>query len=93
MVDLRSSLPPLEKFLPNVVGVAIAPKCLGGLPVDRDLRTAYTGSMLAKNLKKYFLDEDNLVASYEWIKDLFQDTPEGLSPSEEILIHFTSNEN
>ncbi|GFW38143.1 hypothetical protein TNCV_602191 [Trichonephila clavipes] len=31
-------------------------------------------SMLAKNFKKYFLDEDSLVASYEWIRDLFQDT-------------------
>ncbi|GFX10636.1 uncharacterized protein TNCV_4620771 [Trichonephila clavipes] len=50
-------------------------------------------SMLAKNFKKYFLDEDSLVASYEWIKDLFQDTPEGLSTSEEeIFIDFTSSE-
>ncbi|GFW34350.1 uncharacterized protein TNCV_220761 [Trichonephila clavipes] len=48
--------------------------------------------MLAKNFKKYFLDEDNLVASYEWIRDLFQDTPEGLSTSEkEIFIDFTSS--
>ncbi|GFS96847.1 uncharacterized protein TNCV_4177581 [Trichonephila clavipes] len=50
-------------------------------------------AMLAKNFKKYFLDEDNLVASYEWIRDLFQDTPEGLSTSEEeIFIHFTSSD-
>ncbi|GFS86845.1 hypothetical protein TNCV_2407971 [Trichonephila clavipes] len=50
-------------------------------------------AMLAKNLKKYFLDEDSLVASYEWISDLFQDTPEELSTSEEeILIYFTSSE-
>ncbi|GFV32941.1 uncharacterized protein TNCV_1745831 [Trichonephila clavipes] len=49
--------------------------------------------MLAKNFKKYFLDEDSLVASYEWIRDLFQDTPEGLSTSEEeIFIDFTSIE-
>ncbi|GFU92163.1 zinc finger BED domain-containing protein 5 [Trichonephila clavipes] len=49
--------------------------------------------MLAKNFKKYFLDEDILVASYEWIRDLFQDTPEGLSTSEEeIFIDFTSSE-
>ncbi|GFV41290.1 hypothetical protein TNCV_383041 [Trichonephila clavipes] len=49
--------------------------------------------MLAKNFKKYFLDEDSLVASYEWIRDLFQDTPEGLSTSEEeIFIDFTSSE-
>ncbi|GFV08576.1 hypothetical protein TNCV_2673991 [Trichonephila clavipes] len=47
--------------------------------------------MLAKNFKKSFLDEDSLVASYEWIRDLFQDTPEGLSTSEEeIFIDFTS---
>ncbi|GFT88214.1 hypothetical protein TNCV_2893741 [Trichonephila clavipes] len=50
--------------------------------------------MLAKNFKKYFLDEDSLVASYEWVRDLFQDTPEGLSTSEEeIFIDFTSSEN
>ncbi|GFU24253.1 hypothetical protein TNCV_3395771 [Trichonephila clavipes] len=49
--------------------------------------------MLAKNFKKYFLDEDSLVASYERIRDLFQDTPEWLSTSEEeIFIDFTSNE-
>ncbi|GFV28135.1 kinesin-like protein [Trichonephila clavipes] len=50
-------------------------------------------SMLAKNFKKYFLDEDSLVASYEWIRDLFQDTPEGLSTSEEeIFIDFAPSE-
>ncbi|GFV57991.1 zinc finger BED domain-containing protein 5 [Trichonephila clavipes] len=50
-------------------------------------------SILAKNFKKYFLDEDSLVASYEWIRDQFQDTPEGLSTSEEeIFIDFTSSE-
>ncbi|GFX57631.1 transposable element Tc1 transposase [Trichonephila clavipes] len=50
-------------------------------------------TMLAKNFKKYFLDEDSLVASYEWIRDLFQDTPEELSTSEEeIFIDFTSSE-
>ncbi|GFX22895.1 hypothetical protein TNCV_2606371 [Trichonephila clavipes] len=49
--------------------------------------------MLAKNFKKYFLDEDSLVANYEWIRDLYQDTPEGLSTSEEeIFIDFTSSE-
>ncbi|GFV24052.1 zinc finger BED domain-containing protein 5 [Trichonephila clavipes] len=46
-------------------------------------------AMLAKNFKKYFLDEDSLVASYEWIRDLFQDTPEGaLNFEEEIFIDF-----
>ncbi|GFW23409.1 uncharacterized protein TNCV_3805071 [Trichonephila clavipes] len=50
-------------------------------------------AMLAKNFKKNFLDEDSLVASYERIRDLFQDTPEGLSTSEEeIFIDFTSSE-
>ncbi|GFU69943.1 hypothetical protein TNCV_2704221 [Trichonephila clavipes] len=34
-------------------------------------------AMLAKNFKKNFLDEDNLAASYEWIRDLFQDTEKG----------------
>ncbi|GFS79987.1 hypothetical protein TNCV_751141 [Trichonephila clavipes] len=48
--------------------------------------------MLAKNFKKYFQNEDNLVASYEWIRHLFQGTPEGLSTSEEIFIDFTSSE-
>ncbi|GFW07962.1 zinc finger BED domain-containing protein 5 [Trichonephila clavipes] len=48
--------------------------------------------MLAKSFKKYFLDEDNLVASYEWIRGLFQNTPEGLSTTEEeIFIDFTSS--
>ncbi|GFV76500.1 hypothetical protein TNCV_4727201 [Trichonephila clavipes] len=37
--------------------------------------------------------QSSLVASYEWIRDLFQDTPEGLSTSEEeIFIDFTSSE-
>ncbi|GFU52777.1 hypothetical protein TNCV_1495921 [Trichonephila clavipes] len=49
--------------------------------------------MLAKNFKKYFLDEDSLVASYKWIGDLFQDTPEALSTSdEEIFIDLSSSE-
>ncbi|GFV47686.1 zinc finger BED domain-containing protein 5 [Trichonephila clavipes] len=50
-------------------------------------------AMLANNFKKYFLGEDNLVASYEWIRDLFQDSSEGLSTSEEeIFIDFTPSE-
>ncbi|GFV47927.1 transposable element Tcb2 transposase [Trichonephila clavipes] len=53
----------------------------------------FSFTMLAKNFKKYFLDEDRLVASYEWIRDLFQDTPEVVSTSEEeIFIDFTSSE-
>ncbi|GFW30924.1 zinc finger BED domain-containing protein 5 [Trichonephila clavipes] len=36
--------------------------------------------------------EDNLIASYEWDKDPFQNTPEGLSNTEEeIFINFTSS--
>ncbi|GFX74324.1 hypothetical protein TNCV_3452721 [Trichonephila clavipes] len=52
-------------------------------------KPSYEGAMLAKNVKKYFLDEDSLVASYVWIKNLFEDTPEGLSTSEEEI--FTSS--
>ncbi|GFU75415.1 zinc finger BED domain-containing protein 5 [Trichonephila clavipes] len=51
----------------------------------------YHLAMLAKNLKKKFLDQDSLVASYEWVRDPFQNTPEGLSTTEEeIFIDFTS---
>ncbi|GFS86202.1 zinc finger BED domain-containing protein 5 [Trichonephila clavipes] len=50
-------------------------------------------AIFAKNFKKNFLDEDNLIASYEWIMDLFQGTPEGLATSEEeIFIDFTPSE-
>ncbi|GFX45569.1 zinc finger BED domain-containing protein 5 [Trichonephila clavipes] len=39
-----------------------------------------------------FWDEDNLIASYEWVRDPFQNTPEGLSTTEEeIFIDFTSS--
>ncbi|GFX56512.1 zinc finger MYM-type protein 6 [Trichonephila clavipes] len=35
---------------------------------------------------------DNLIASYEWVRDPFQNTPEGLSTTEEeIFIDFTSS--
>ncbi|GFY29098.1 hypothetical protein TNCV_4722261 [Trichonephila clavipes] len=62
-------------------------------PFDSDSTDIEISTMLAKNFKKYFLDEDNLEASYEWINHLFQDTPEGLSTSEEeIFIDFTSSE-
>ncbi|GFX85950.1 zinc finger BED domain-containing protein 5 [Trichonephila clavipes] len=48
--------------------------------------------MLAKNFKKYFFVEDNLIASYEWVRYPFQNTPEELSTAEEeIFIDFTSN--
>ncbi|GFX04771.1 zinc finger BED domain-containing protein 5 [Trichonephila clavipes] len=49
-------------------------------------------AMLAKNFKKYFFAEDNLIASYEWVRDPFQNTPEGFSTTEEeSFIDFTSS--
>jgi len=39
--------------------------------------------MLAKNFKKYFLVDDELIASYEWVRDPFHNIPEGLSIAEE----------
>ncbi|GFU69580.1 SCAN domain-containing protein 3 [Trichonephila clavipes] len=35
----------------------------------------YHLAMLAKNFKKYFFAEDNLIASYEWVRDPFQKYP------------------
>ncbi|GFW77376.1 zinc finger BED domain-containing protein 5 [Trichonephila clavipes] len=38
------------------------------------------------------MSADNLTASYEWVRDPFQNTPEGLSTNEEeIFIDFTSS--
>ncbi|GFW63958.1 zinc finger BED domain-containing protein 5 [Trichonephila clavipes] len=52
----------------------------------------YHLAMLAKNFKKYFFAEDNLIASYEWVRDPFQNTPEGFSTTEEeSFIDFTSS--
>ncbi|GFY36064.1 zinc finger BED domain-containing protein 5 [Trichonephila clavipes] len=52
----------------------------------------YHLAMLAKNFKKYFFAEDNLIASYEWVRDPFQNTPEGFSSTEEeSFIDFTSS--
>ncbi|GFT99770.1 zinc finger BED domain-containing protein 5 [Trichonephila clavipes] len=52
----------------------------------------YHLAMLAKKFKKYFFAEDNLIASYEWVRDPFQNTPEGLSTTEEeSFIDFTSS--
>ncbi|GFS74719.1 zinc finger BED domain-containing protein 5 [Trichonephila clavipes] len=52
----------------------------------------YHLAMLAKNVKKYFFAEDNLIASYEWVRDPFQNTPEGFSNTEEeSFIDFTSS--
>lgn len=49
-------------------------------------------AMLAQNFKKYFLADDKLVASYEWVRDPFRTTPEGLSTvEEEIFIDFTAS--
>ncbi|GFV83144.1 zinc finger BED domain-containing protein 5 [Trichonephila clavipes] len=52
----------------------------------------YHLAMLAKNFKKYFFAEDNLIASYEWVRDPIQNTPEGFSTTEEeSFIDFTSS--
>ncbi|GFU97877.1 SCAN domain-containing protein 3 [Trichonephila clavipes] len=52
----------------------------------------YHLAMLAKNFKKYFFAEDNLIASYEWVRGPFQNTPEGLSTTEEeSFIDFASS--
>lgn len=49
-------------------------------------------AMLTKNFKKYFLVDDKLIPSYEWVRNPFQITPEGLSTAEEeIFIDFTAN--
>ena len=48
--------------------------------------------MPTKNFKKYFLADDKLVArSYEWVRDPFRTTPEGLSTVEEIFLDFTAS--
>ncbi|GFX15874.1 zinc finger BED domain-containing protein 5 [Trichonephila clavipes] len=52
----------------------------------------YHLAMLGKKFKKIFFAEDNLIASYEWVRDPFQNTPEGLSTTEEeSFIDFTSS--
>ncbi|GFW04707.1 zinc finger BED domain-containing protein 5 [Trichonephila clavipes] len=53
----------------------------------------YHLAMLAKNFKNiFFFAEDNLIASYEWVRDPFQNTPEGFSNTEEeSFIDFTSS--
>ncbi|GFU51148.1 hypothetical protein TNCV_966401 [Trichonephila clavipes] len=75
-------------------GLCIKEFCI--MLISVEAQTSHVGVMsnyVGKEFKKYFLDEDNLVASYEWIRDLFQDTPERLSTSEEeIFIDFTSSE-
>ncbi|XP_071042608.1 zinc finger BED domain-containing protein 5-like [Parasteatoda tepidariorum] len=49
-------------------------------------------SMLAKNFKKYFPAHDKLIASYEWIRNPFHKTPEGLSiDEEEKIIDFSTS--
>lgn len=48
--------------------------------------------MLAKNFTKCFLAVLNLIASYEWVRNPFQNTPNGLSTAEEeIFIDFTGS--
>ncbi len=47
--------------------------------------------MLVKNFKKYVLADCKLIASYEWVRDPFHKTPEGLSnDEEEKFIDFTT---
>nr|XP_042902813.1 zinc finger BED domain-containing protein 5-like [Parasteatoda tepidariorum] len=49
-------------------------------------------TMLVKSFKKYFLADDKLIASYEWVRDPFHKTPEELSiDEEENLIDFTTS--
>ncbi|XP_035218885.1 protein FAM200A-like [Stegodyphus dumicola] len=49
-------------------------------------------AMLAKNFKMYFLDDDELISSYKWVRDTFQNTSEGLSiEEEETFIDFTAS--
>ncbi|GFT44609.1 zinc finger BED domain-containing protein 5 [Trichonephila clavipes] len=44
------------------------------------------------SLRMFDFGMDNLIASYEWVRDPFQNTPEGLSTTEEeIFIDFTSS--
>ncbi|GFX49554.1 zinc finger BED domain-containing protein 5 [Trichonephila clavipes] len=57
-----------------------------------DTTIEYHLAMLAKNFKKIFFAEDKLIASYEWVRDPFQNTPEELSTTEEeIFIDFRSS--
>ena len=47
--------------------------------------------MLSK-FKQYFLADDKLIDSCEWVRDLFPKTPEGLSiDEEEQIIDFTTS--
>ncbi|XP_071037173.1 zinc finger BED domain-containing protein 5-like [Parasteatoda tepidariorum] len=49
-------------------------------------------AMMARNFKKYFPADDKLIASYEWVSNLFHKTPEGLSiDEEEKFIDFTTS--
>ncbi|GFV92072.1 zinc finger BED domain-containing protein 5 [Trichonephila clavipes] len=60
-----------------------------------ELRNEITIFLEEENLpeaEKFRDAEDNLIASYEWVRDPFQNTPEGLSTTEEeIFIDFTSS--
>ncbi|CAH2003214.1 unnamed protein product [Acanthoscelides obtectus] len=49
-------------------------------------------AVLKKNFKKYFLFDDKSILSYEWVRNPFQITSEGLSTAEEeIFIDLTAN--
>ncbi|GFW56224.1 zinc finger BED domain-containing protein 5 [Trichonephila clavipes] len=74
-----------------------ADKCVSTYKTEEHVEAVYKTieyhlAMLAKNFKKYFFAEDNLIANYEWVRDPFQNTPEGLSTTEEeSFIDFTSS--
>ena len=49
--------------------------------------------MLSKKFKQYFLTDDKLIASYEWVRDPFRMSHETLSiDEEEQFIDFTTND-
>lgn len=49
-------------------------------------------AVLTKNFRKYYITEDNLIAICEWVRDPFQNAPEGLPNKEkENLIYFTAS--
>ena len=49
-------------------------------------------AMLAKNFTKYFFADENLLAGYDWVRDPYQNTSDGLSTAvEEMFIHFPAS--
>ncbi|GFV77982.1 zinc finger BED domain-containing protein 5 [Trichonephila clavipes] len=61
-------------------------------PVCYLLKNIGSRHYVSKKILKIFFPEDNLIASYEWVRDPFQNTPEGLSTTEEeSFIDFASS--